>query len=135
MNIRNTLVLLISTLLGLILNSNSCHASVSPYCVGAPTGQVHLFTHWDFQGQRFIYNITQGQITLPIPFMHNVESFTSGSVVCFASCDPMESYEVDDGESHRNYAALTNFGQRMTIIVPGNCSNIICPSKLNTLNI
>ncbi|KAM9956107.1 hypothetical protein ACTFIW_005963 [Dictyostelium discoideum] len=128
MNIRNTLVLLISTVLVLMSCSIGCYAG-SPNCVGAPSGQVYIFSSWDFQGDRYVYNISQGQTTLPDSFIHNVQSFTSGSEICFASCNPLETYQISAGQSHRNYAALENFGQRMNLIIPGNCSNLVCPSN------
>ncbi|KAN0025009.1 hypothetical protein ACTFIV_009420 [Dictyostelium citrinum] len=124
MNINNKLVLLISVIL-VIMSCSICYGS--PNCVGAPSGQVYIFSSWDFQGDRYVYNISQGQTTLPDSLIHNVQSFTSGSDVCFASCNPLESYQISAGQSHRNYAALENFGQRMNLIVSGNCSNLVCP--------
>ncbi|KAN0023274.1 hypothetical protein ACTFIU_011441 [Dictyostelium citrinum] len=126
MNIKNTLVLLISTFL-VIMSCSICYGS--PNCVGAPSGQVYIFSSWDFQGDRYVYNISQGFTILPDSFIHNVQSFTSGSDVCFARCNPLETYQISAGQSHRNYAALQNFGQRMDSIIPGNCSKIVCPSN------
>ncbi|KAN0041489.1 hypothetical protein ACTFIV_004030 [Dictyostelium citrinum] len=125
MNIRNSLIFTILTTLSMINGI----LSLDPTCVGAPDGQVYLFTSWDFKGECHIYNISQGYLSLPDGFHNNVQSFISGADVCFVKWYPNEQYQITAGESHRNYAALTNFGQRMDAIIPGNCSNIICSKK------
>ncbi|KAM9996231.1 hypothetical protein ACTFIY_002421 [Dictyostelium cf. discoideum] len=127
MNIRNSLVLIISTILLLSMISGSF--SLDPTCVGAPDGQVYLFNSWDFKGERYVYNVSQGYLSLSDGFRGNVQSFISGADVCFVKWYPREQYQITAGESHRNYAALTNFGQRMDAIIPGNCSNIVCSPK------
>ncbi|KAK5578474.1 hypothetical protein RB653_008145 [Dictyostelium firmibasis] len=129
MNIRNSLILIISTFIVVVsLLSIGSNAS-TPNCIGAPSGQVYLFTSWDFQGDRYVYNITQGFTTIPDSLVNNVQSFTSGSDVCFVRCTPFEAYQITAGQSHRNYGALENFGKRMDSIIPGNCSNVVCPSN------
>ncbi|KAK5578473.1 hypothetical protein RB653_008144 [Dictyostelium firmibasis] len=120
MNIRNSLILIISTVLVVMSSLSICSNASSPNCVGAPSGQVYLFTSWDFQGDRYVYNITQGVTTLPDSFKLNVQSFASGSDVCFATCNPLETYQITAGQSHRNYGALENFGKRMELILPGS---------------
>ncbi|KAN0025033.1 hypothetical protein ACTFIV_009444 [Dictyostelium citrinum] len=124
MKIRNSLLFALSTVV-LICGSSLVGAN-DPSCVGAPDGQVYLFTSWDFQGERYVYNISQGYLSLPDKFHNNVQSFISGADVCFVKWYPIEQYQITSGESHRNYAALTNFGQRMDAIIPGNCTNIVC---------
>ncbi|KAN0029952.1 hypothetical protein ACTA71_008092 [Dictyostelium dimigraforme] len=71
--------------------------------------------------------ITEG-ILFPLPdsFRDNVQSYISVANVCFVKWYPGEQYQITSGESHRNYAALSNFGQRMDAIIPGNCLSIFC---------
>ncbi|KAN0024970.1 hypothetical protein ACTFIV_009379 [Dictyostelium citrinum] len=127
MNIRNSLVLIISIIF--VLSMIKGGLTSDPTCVGAPDGQVFIFSSWDFQGERYVYNISQGYLSLPDGLRNNVQSFISGADVCFVKWYPSEQYQITAGESHRNYAALTNFGQRMDAIIPGNCSNIVCTPK------
>ncbi|KAF2074582.1 hypothetical protein CYY_004089 [Polysphondylium violaceum] len=88
---------------------------------------VKIFNSWDFGGDVFVYNSTDGYIQLPNEFMKKAESFQTGIDVCFIKFHPREQYQMKAGDYHRNYAALCNFGQRMDGLYAGNCEEIVCP--------
>ncbi|KAF2070004.1 hypothetical protein CYY_008674 [Polysphondylium violaceum] len=88
---------------------------------------VKIFNHWDFEGDVFVYNATDGYVQLPNQFWKRAESFQSGIDACFVKFHPREQYQIKAGDYHRNYAALCNFGQRMDGLYAGSCTESICP--------
>ncbi|EGC29609.1 hypothetical protein DICPUDRAFT_51178 [Dictyostelium purpureum] len=126
MFVKYSLVLIICTLL---LSAFSGMATGSygndPSVIHDPI--VKIYGHWDFEGSLYVYNKTDGYVQLPDEFRNNVQSFQSGIDVCFIKWYPREQYQIKAGDYHKNYAALTNFGQRMDGLYAGSCSDAICP--------
>ncbi|EGC36685.1 hypothetical protein DICPUDRAFT_77659 [Dictyostelium purpureum] len=136
MNVKYCLVLIVCMILtcGFVNNINAdCNCNGATKIVNSNDPNVlsedvvKIFAHWDLNGSVFLYNKTDGYIQLPDEFRNNVQSFQSGIDVCFIKWYPREQVQIHAGDYHKNYAALTNFGQRMDGLYAGLCSDVICP--------
>ncbi|KAN0031392.1 hypothetical protein ACTFIV_005256 [Dictyostelium citrinum] len=87
--------------------------------------QVIFFTHSNFQGEKFIYNISMGYVELPNKFHNNVGSFISGTNVCFIKWDPLQQHQIYTHRINKDYFSNNKFGSRIDGVYNGLCRDNI----------